>query len=150
MNRVDKFLTKYFFLFPIIMLLSNLNGFYGFIQQYYWLVILPNAKTTGLIVAAQRIDAVNGTAYDCTVEYAVSGQNYSLFGSISYDDRPGVKVKDTVTVRYNVKNPYLASFDLVGDLTLLFVVSIVIILWSLYGVALIFIRLKNAIDKISK
>jgi len=143
MNKIDILLKRYFFMFPILILLLNLNGFADYIRQFIGLVIMPTLKTTGIITSVERVDAENGTFFDCNIKYSMFHKNYILPGTISFDDRKDVKISDSIAVRVNQKYPTRATIKSVVDLISEFCISLFIIIWSLHGMVILTGRVKR-------
>jgi len=131
----------FLFLFPLFIVISAWNFFQGAINDTYSLIVLPNSNTNGTIKTVNRIDASNGTFFDCRIEYKVGSNFHFLNESISYDVNSNVQPGDRIIVRHNIKNPGKATIrpviDLIGNL----LIALSIFIWMSVAFVLLINRL---------
>jgi hypothetical protein len=115
------------FLISIFILIIGQNELKRAINEFHYLILSSTSNDRGYIVEVDRIDAPNGTFFDCKIQYVVKDVKYFLHGSISYDVHPNVRVRDVVEVRYNRRNPAISTIDVPMQLVGNFLIWIAII-----------------------
>jgi hypothetical protein len=131
----------FLFLFPLVIIISGWNFFKETVNDTYSLIVLPNSNTNGTIRTVNRIDAINGTFFDCRIEYKVGSNSHFLNGSISYDVNSNVQPGDRVVIRYNIKNPQTATIHPIIDLIANLLIALSIIIWMTVAFVLLIKRL---------
>lgn len=127
----------FIFIFPVVIIAINWGVLKRQFSEFYNLIILPNSKVRGTIISVNKVDAVNGTFFDCSIEYVVRNKNYYLFSSISYNVNPNVRVGGVSIVRYNLKRPTIATTSIGSDLIVNIFIWVGLFVWSIIGCILL-------------
>ena len=100
---------KLFSIILFVIILLSKDYIFISIERFYFLTILPNNKTNGLVIKSKEISSIDGRGFECTYSYTISGIEYKNEELISVASQQNILLKDVIVLKYNINNPKYAT-----------------------------------------